>query len=51
LANYRLRGRYYVVDHLFDAAELRLGTRHQDVVRITRVGDTDRRGHGKRWAS
>ncbi|WP_239025783.1 P-type conjugative transfer protein TrbG [Sphingomonas paeninsulae] len=38
LVNYRLRGRYYVVDRLFDAAELRLGTRHQDVVRIDRVG-------------
>ena len=48
---YRLRGRYYVVDRLFDAAELRLGTKHQDVVRITRVGDTNGRGHGKRRAS
>lgn len=38
LVNYRLRGRYYVVDRLFDAAELRLGTKHQDVVRIDRVG-------------
>lgn len=37
LVNYRLRGRYYVVDRLFEAAELRLGTRHQDVVRITRL--------------
>jgi P-type conjugative transfer protein TrbG len=36
LVNYRLRGRYYVVDRLFDAAELRLGTKHQDVVRISR---------------
>jgi P-type conjugative transfer protein TrbG len=35
LVNYRLRGRYYVVDRLFDAAELRLGTKHQDVVRIS----------------
>ena len=37
LVNYRLRGRFYVVDRLFDAAELRLGTKHQDVVRINRV--------------
>lgn len=36
LVNYRLRGHYYVVDRLFDAAELRLGTKHQDIVRITR---------------
>jgi len=37
LVNYRLRGRYYVVDRLFDAAELRLGTKRQDIVRIRRV--------------
>lgn len=36
LVNYRVRGRYYVVDHLFAAAELRLGGRHQQVVRIVR---------------
>ena len=39
LVNYRLRGRYYVVDRLFAAAELRLGERRQQVVRITRSGD------------
>lgn len=38
LVNYRLRGRYYVVDRLFDAAELRLGAKHQQVVRISRTG-------------
>lgn len=38
LVNYRLRGHYYVVDRLFDTAELRLGTKHQIVVRITRTG-------------
>ena len=37
LVNYRLRGRYYIVDRLFDAAELRLGSRKQQVVRIERV--------------
>jgi type IV secretion system protein VirB9 len=41
LVNYRQRGRYYVVDRLFAAAELRLGERRQQVVRILR---TDRPG-------
>jgi type IV secretion system protein VirB9 len=36
LVNYRIRGRYYVVDQLFAAAELRLGKRRQQVVRIVR---------------
>ena len=38
LVNYRVRGRYYVVDRLFDAAELRLGEKRQRVVRIVREG-------------
>jgi len=38
LVNYRQRGVYYVVDRLIDRAELRLGERRQDVVRITRAG-------------
>ena len=38
LVNYRLRGHYYVVDRLFAAAELRLGGRHQQLVRIVRDG-------------
>ncbi|WP_343517717.1 P-type conjugative transfer protein TrbG [Sphingomonas sp.] len=38
LVNYRLRGRYYVVDRLFGSAELRLGTKRQQVVRISRTG-------------
>jgi type IV secretion system protein VirB9 len=42
LVNYRLRGRFYVVDRLFAAAELRLGERRQQVVRIRR-GDAGRR--------
>lgn len=37
LVNYRVNGRFYVVDRLFDAAELRLGLKRQDVVRITRT--------------
>lgn len=43
LVNYRLQGRFYVVDRIFDAAELRLGLKHQDVVRITRVGEDSAR--------
>jgi len=39
LVNYRLQGRFYVVDRLFDTAELRLGTKKQQIVRITRVAD------------
>ena len=39
LVNYRVQGRYYVVDRLFEAAELRLGLKHQDVVRISRTGE------------
>lgn len=36
LVNYRVRGEYYVVDRLFDHAELRLGEKKQQVVRIER---------------
>jgi type IV secretion system protein TrbG len=36
LVNYRIRGLYYVVDRLFAAAELRMGDKHQQVVRILR---------------
>lgn len=36
LLNYRVRGRFYVVDRLFEAAELRLGAKKQQVVRIER---------------
>lgn len=43
LVNYRVQGRYMVVDRLFGSAELRLGTRkHEAVVRITR--DDPRQG-------
>lgn len=44
LVNYRQRGRYYVVDKLFAAAELRLGEKRQQVVRIVRRGGLPRRG-------
>lgn len=42
LVNYRVAGRYYVVDRLFGAAELRLGTKKQKIVRITRIGAAKR---------
>jgi len=37
LVNYRMRGHFYVVDRIFDRAEMRLGTGKQQVVRIERV--------------
>lgn len=43
LVNYRMHGNYYIVDRLFAAAELRLGTEPQQVVRIAR---TDSRTKG-----
>ncbi|WP_174292813.1 P-type conjugative transfer protein TrbG [Sphingomonas bacterium] len=46
LVNYRVQGRFYVVDRIFDAAELRLGSKHQDVVRITRIADEPVRRRG-----
>ena len=47
LVNYRVRGRFYVVDRLFSAAELRLGEAHQQVVRIVRVGQPRKGRAGK----
>ncbi|MFZ2982906.1 MAG: P-type conjugative transfer protein TrbG [Sphingobium sp.] len=45
LVNYRQRDRYYVVDRIFDAAELRLGLKKQQIVRIERISSrTKRRG-------
>jgi len=37
LVNYRVRGSHMIVDRLFAQAELRLGGKHQDVVRIVRT--------------
>jgi type IV secretion system protein VirB9 len=48
LVNYRMRGRYYVVDRLFGVAELRLGQKRQQVVRISRSGGSQRRGRAGR---
>ena len=46
LVNYRVKVRFYVVDRIFDVAELRLGTKHQQIVRISQVaeGAPKRRG-------
>lgn len=44
LVNYRVQGRFYVIDRIFDAAELRLGTKKQIIVRIDRVNP--QRGQG-----
>ena len=41
LVNYRVQGNYYIVDRLFDAAELRLGSGSQQSVRITRTDGAD----------
>jgi len=38
LVNYRMRGHFYVVDRLFDHAELRLGDKPQHVVAISHNG-------------
>ncbi|HYH70075.1 MAG TPA: P-type conjugative transfer protein TrbG [Methyloceanibacter sp.] len=50
LVNYRVSGRYYVVDRLFARAELRLGAQRQAVVRISRE-DGNRRAQRRRRAS
>ncbi|WP_308720785.1 P-type conjugative transfer protein TrbG [Komagataeibacter xylinus] len=42
LVNYRVRGNRMIVDRLFAAAELRLGAKHQQVVRIVRTDGTRR---------
>jgi len=44
LVNYRVKGRFYVVDRIVDVAELRLGTRHQSIVRITRTDEARAKG-------
>ena len=36
LVNYRVKGEFYIVDRLFDFAELRLGEKDQTIVRIER---------------
>jgi len=46
LVNYRVRGRFYIVDRIFDVAELRLGTKDQQIVRISRVAEGVPAGRG-----
>jgi type IV secretion system protein VirB9 len=41
LVNYRVKGNHMIVDRLFAAAELKLGGKHQQIVRVVR---TDGRG-------
>jgi len=43
LVNYRVSGRYMVVDRLFSIAELRLGTKKQQIVRIERTRAREKR--------
>ena len=45
---YRVRGKYYIVDRLFAAAELRLGAEPQQIVRISRSDGTGGRGGRER---
>jgi len=44
LVNYRVQGRFYVVDRILDTAELRLGLKRQDIVRISRVAEANAKG-------
>lgn len=46
LVNYRLTERFYVVDRVFDSAELRLGLKKQQVVRIDRIVPKAKRREG-----
>jgi type IV secretion system protein VirB9 len=48
LVNYRVQGRFYVVDRLFAAAELRLGGKKQAIVRITRSSDAEPAQRGRK---
>jgi len=47
LVNYRVQGNYYIVDRLFVAAELRLGEKPQQVVRISRTDTVAANGAGR----
>lgn len=51
LVNYRLRGHYYIVDRIFDAAEFRLGTKDSAVVKVTRIMDARAQPSGKGGSS
>jgi len=43
LVNYRMSGRFYIVDRLFARAELRLGAHRQQIVSIARSGPDEQR--------
>ena len=47
LVNYRVRGNYYIIDRLFAVAELRLGTKNSQAVRIS-AASPDHRLKGKK---
>ncbi len=50
LVNYRIRDNYIIVDRLFAAAELRLGSgKHQQRVRISRSDGKSRSNHTSPW--
>lgn len=48
LTNYRIDGRRYLIDRVFDAAELRLGVRAPVVVRIERIRTAPRTRRARR---
>lgn len=48
LVNYRVDGEHYVIDRVFDRAELRLGVRAPIVVRIERQAQTPERPRARR---
>jgi type IV secretion system protein TrbG len=43
LVNYRVRGDFYVIDRLLDSAELRVGQKDQEIVRVVRSSTTPNR--------
>jgi type IV secretion system protein VirB9 len=48
IVNYRVQGARYIVDRLFDVAELRLGARTQTIVRIERTPSAPLRANSRR---
>ncbi len=46
LVNYRVKNDTYIIDRLIDAAELRVGQKDQDIVRIVRTGPSVDLAHG-----
>ncbi|MDP3405780.1 MAG: P-type conjugative transfer protein TrbG [Brevundimonas sp.] len=50
MVNYRQQGGLFVVDRVFDRAELRLGDRRPQIVRLQRLGSADRIGRTDRVA-